>query len=79
MSDQKNYVAEGVVSEHLPNTMFRVALDTSSESALIGKMVLCTIAGRMRLNYIRLLPGDRVRCEINPLDVTRGRIIFKLK
>lgn len=79
MSDQKNFVAEGVVFEHLPNTMFRVNLDTSSEPSLINKSVLCTIAGRMRLNYIRLLPGDRVRCEINPLDISRGRIIFKLK
>jgi translation initiation factor IF-1 len=79
MSNQKNFVAEGVVIENLPNTMFRVKLDTSSEQSLIEKIVLCTIAGRMRLNYVRLLPGDRVRCEISSLDVTRGRIVYKIK
>jgi translation initiation factor IF-1 len=79
MSDQKNIVVEGSVVENLPNTMFRVKIDSASDSGLLDKIVLCTIAGRMRLNYVRLLPGDRVRCEISPLDMTRGRIIFKLK
>ncbi len=79
MSDQKNIVAEGVVAENLPNTMFRVKIGTASDQNLADKIVLCTIAGRMRMNYVRLLPGDKVRCEISPLDTTRGRIIFKLK
>ena len=67
------------MAENLPNTMFRVKIDASDETSLVEKTVLCTIAGRMRLNYVRLLPGDRVRCEISPLDVTRGRIVYKLK
>ena len=79
MSDQKNFVAEGVVVENLPNTMFRVKLDTSNKPDLVEKVVLCTIAGKMRLNYVRLLPGDRVRCEVSGLDVTRGRIVYKIK
>ena len=79
MRDQKNLAAEGSVIENLPNTMFRVKIDSSGEKSLIGQVVLCTIAGRMRLNYVRLLPGDRVRCEISPLDMTRGRIVYKIK
>ncbi len=65
--------------ENLPNTMFRIKIETGGPSELTGQLVLCTIAGRMRLNYVRLLPGDRVRCEISPLDMTRGRIIYKLR
>ena len=79
MSDQKNFLAEGVVVENLPNTMFWVKLDTAEEKSLMEKIVLCTIAGRMRLNYVRLLPGDKVRCEVSPLDTSRGRIVYKLK
>jgi translation initiation factor IF-1 len=79
MSDQKNFVAEGLVVESLPNTMFRVKLDSANEQGLIEKVILCTIAGKMRLNYVRLLPGDRVRCEVSALDTTRGRIVYKLK
>jgi translation initiation factor IF-1 len=79
MSDQKNIVAEGTVVENLPNTMFRVKIDSAAEQSLLEKTILCTIAGRMRLNYVRLLPGDRVRCEINPLDFSKGRIIYKMK
>jgi translation initiation factor IF-1 len=79
MSDQKNIVAEGTVVENLPNTMFRVKIDSAVEQSLLEKTILCTIAGRMRLNYVRLLPGDRVRCEINPLDFSKGRIIYKMK
>jgi translation initiation factor IF-1 len=79
MTDQKNLVAEGEVTENLPNTMFRVRVTNAPDGALVDKSVLCTIAGRMRLNYVRLLPGDKVRFEINQLDLTRGRIIYKLK
>ncbi len=79
MANQDLYVAEGVVIENLPNTTFRVKIETAAEPSLLEKMVLCTIAGRMRLNYVRLLPGDKVRCEVSTLDTTRGRIIYKLK
>jgi len=79
MPDKNLHVAEGVVMENLPNTTFRIRIDSAAELGLVGNLVLCTIAGRMRLNYIRLLPGDRVRCEISTLDNSRGRIIYKLK
>jgi translation initiation factor IF-1 len=64
--------AEGEVVEALPSTMFRVELDS-------GHDVLATISGKMRKNYIRILPGDRVKVELSPYDLTRGRITFRLK
>ncbi len=63
---------EGEVVEALPSTMFRVQLDS-------GHSVLATISGKMRKNYIRILPGDRVKVELSPYDLTRGRITFRLK
>ena len=63
---------EGEVVEALPNTMFRVKLDG-------GGNVLAHISGKMRVSYIRVLPGDRVRVEISKYDPTRGRVIYRLK
>jgi translation initiation factor IF-1 len=63
---------EGEVVEALPSTMFRVQLDS-------GHAVLATISGKMRKNYIRILPGDRVKVELSPYDLNRGRITFRLK
>jgi len=62
----------GVIKEALPSTMFRVELEN-------GHKVLAHISGKMRLNYIRLLPGDKVKVEISPYDLTRGRIIYRVK
>ena len=64
--------AEGVVKELLPNTMFRVELENK-------RSVLAHISGKMRLNFIRILPGDTVTLEISPYDLTNGRIIFRQK
>jgi translation initiation factor IF-1 len=64
--------AEGEIVESLPSTMFRVELES-------GHQVLATISGKMRKNYIRILPGDRVKVELSPYDLTRGRITFRLK
>lgn len=64
--------AEGVVKELLPNTMFRVELENKHS-------VLAHISGKMRLNFIRILPGDTVTLEISPYDLTKGRIIFRQK
>jgi translation initiation factor IF-1 len=64
--------AEGEVVEALPSTMFRVRLDS-------GHSILVTISGKMRKNYIRILPGDRVKVELSPYDLDRGRITFRLK
>ena len=62
----------GVVTELLPNAMFRVELDN-------GHRVLAHVSGKMRMNFIRILPGDRVRVELSPYDLTRGRITYRLK
>ncbi len=61
---------EGEVVEALPSTMFRVQLDG-------GHAVLATISGKMRKHYIRILPGDRVKVELSPYDLTRGRITYR--
>ncbi|SIN90005.1 bacterial translation initiation factor 1 (bIF-1) [Sulfurivirga caldicuralii] len=63
---------EGTVKDVLPNTMFRVELDNGHE-------ILAHISGRMRKNYIRILEGDRVRVELTPYDLTRGRIVYREK
>ena len=61
---------EGVVRESLPNAMFRVELDN-------GHKVLAHISGKIRMHFIRILPGDRVTVELSPYDLTRGRITFR--
>ena len=63
---------EGTVTEPLPNAMFRVELEN-------GATVLCSISGKIRMNYIRILPGDKVVVEISPYDLTRGRITYRDK
>ena len=63
---------EGRVKQALPNTTFRVELD-------IGGEVLASIGGKMRKHYIRIIPGDRVRVEISPYDLTRGRITYRIR
>ena len=63
---------EGTITESLPNAMFRVELDN-------GHKVLAHISGKMRLNFIRILPGDTVTMEMSPYDLTKGRIIFRKK
>lgn len=60
----------GVVTQSLPNTMFRVELSD-------GRVILTTLTGKMRRNYVRIFPGDRVRVEMTPYDEQRGRIIYK--
>ncbi len=63
---------EGSVVENLPNTLFKVKLDNSE------KIILCYLSGKMRKNYIKILPGDRVRLELTPYDLNRGRIVYRL-
>lgn len=65
-------VVEGEVVENLPNTLFKVKLDNSE------KIILCYLSGKMRKNYIKILPSDRVRIEISPYDTERGRIIYRV-
>ena len=63
---------EGTVVEPLPNAMFRVTLDN-------GHKILAHISGKMRMHFIKILPGDRVKVEISAYDLSRGRIIFRAK
>ncbi|MEY3769494.1 MAG: hypothetical protein RL390_358 [Actinomycetota bacterium] len=67
---------EGVVAEALPNAMFRVELSNGLSN---GHKVLAHISGKMRKNYIRILPADRVIVEMSPYDLTKGRIIYRYK
>ncbi len=64
--------AEGVVLEPLPNAMFKVELEN-------GHKVLAHISGKMRMNFIKILPGDRVMVELSPYDLNRGRITYRFK
>lgn len=72
MPREDSIEVEGVVIEPLPNAMFRVELEN-------GHRVLAHISGKMRMNYIRILPGDKVKMELSPYDLTRGRITFRVK
>jgi len=72
MAKEEPIEVEGKVVEPLPNAMFRVELDN-------GHKVLAHISGKMRMNYIRILPDDRVIVELSPYDLTRGRIIYRYK
>lgn len=78
MSKDDVIETEGVVTESLPNTMFRVEVN-SPDDATKKLLVLCTISGRMRMHYIKILPGDRVRIEITPYDPNRGRISYRFR
>ncbi len=79
MNKQTNITAEGVVIEALPNTMFRVQLHQDSPESLGNKVILCTLAGKMRLYRIKVMPGDMVKCELSLYDTDRGRIVFRSK
>ncbi len=72
MKKEEAIQVEATVDETLPNAMFRLKLDN-------GHMVLAHISGRMRKNFIRILPGDRVLVELSPYDLGRGRIIYRYK
>jgi len=72
MAKKESIEVEGVVSEPLPNAMFRVELSN-------GHKVLAHISGKIRLHYIRILPGDRVLVELSPYDLSRGRITYRFK
>ncbi|MDD5687329.1 MAG: translation initiation factor IF-1 [Elusimicrobia bacterium] len=70
MQKEEKIEVLGVIKEALPSAMFRVILEN-------GHSVLARISGKMRMNYIRLLPGDKVKVELSPYDLTRGRIIYR--
>ena len=72
MQKEEAIEVEGTVLESLPNAMFRVELKNKH-------VVLAHITGKMRMNFIRILPGDRVKMEMSPYDLTRGRITYRYK
>jgi translation initiation factor IF-1 len=72
VSKQDVIEVEGTVVEPLPNAMFRVELEN-------GHKVLAHVSGKIRMNFIRILPGDRVTVELSPYDLTRGRIVYRFK
>jgi translation initiation factor IF-1 len=72
MTKEDAIEVEGTVVEPLPNAMFRVELDN-------GHKVLAHVSGKMRMHFIRILPGDKVKVELSPYDLTRGRITYRFK
>ena len=72
MGKEETISVEGKVIEPLPNAMFRVELDN-------GHKILAHISGKMRMNFIKILPGDKVTVELSPYDLTRGRITYRYK
>ncbi len=70
MAHQGSIELSGIVKESLPNTLFRVELEN-------GQIVLCHLSGKMRMNFIKILPGDRVKVEMTPYDKAKGRIIYR--
>ncbi len=72
MAKEEPIEVEGTVTETLPNAMFRVELDN-------GHKVLAHISGKMRMHFIKILPGDKVTLQLSPYDLTRGRIIYRSK
>ena len=72
MPKQSAIEQEGVIIETLPNAMFKVELEN-------GHVIIAHISGKMRMNYIKILPGDKVRVEMSPYDLSKGRITFRLK
>ena len=72
MAKEKNIEVDGEIIETLPNAMFRVKLENGHE-------VLAHVSGKMRMHYIKILPGDTVKLELSPYDLSRGRITFRYK
>ena len=70
MAKEKNIEVDGEIIETLPNAMFKVILENDHE-------VLAHVSGKMRMHYIKILPGDKVKLELSPYDLTRGRITFR--
>lgn len=72
MAKQSTIEQDGVVTEALPNAMFRVKLENGHE-------ILAHISGKMRMHYIRILPGDKIKVEMSPYDLSKGRITYRYK
>lgn len=76
MANDDKIEVDGVIEEALPGAKFKVLLDGSDEN---GPHVIATLSGKIRVNNIRVLPGDRVKLEVSPYDTTKGRIVYRYK
>ncbi|OGK55194.1 translation initiation factor IF-1 [Candidatus Roizmanbacteria bacterium RIFCSPLOWO2_01_FULL_45_11] len=76
---QGTFEVEGEVTESLPNTMFRVNVIKAEDATLVGTSLLCHLSGKMRMHYIRVMPGDHVRIEMTPYDKGKGRIVYRFR
>ena len=74
MAKEEAIEVEGVVKEALPNTMFRVELISNTPNKIV---ILAHLSGKMRTHYIRIVPGDTVKVELSPYDLTKGRIVYR--
>ncbi|MCL4456952.1 MAG: translation initiation factor IF-1 [Nitrospirae bacterium] len=72
MSKEENIELQGTIVETLPNAMFRVQLEN-------GQIILAYVSGKMRMHFIKILPGDKVTIEVSPYDLTKGRITYRFK
>jgi translation initiation factor IF-1 len=72
MAKEDNIEVQGTIVETLPNAMFRVELEN-------GQIILAYVSGKMRMNFIKILPGDKVTIELSPYDLTKGRITYRFK
>ena len=72
MSKEENIEVQGTILEPLPNAMFRVELEN-------GQVILAYVSGKMRMHFIKILPGDKVTVELSPYDLTKGRITYRFK
>ncbi len=77
MVHQGSFEVDGVVKESLPNTLFRVEAKDAARN--LDGVILCHLSGKMRMNFIKILPGDRVRIEMTPYDKEKGRIVYRYK
>ena len=80
LMEKEVFEVVGKVTENLPNTLFRVLVEKTDEiPELSGKALLCHLSGKMRMHYIKILPGDRVKVQITPYDLAKGRIVYREK
>lgn len=79
MANKNFFELDGIITEALPNTMFRVQIEPQAPEEFANRVLLCALSGRMRKFKIRVMPGDKVKVEVTPYDKDRGRITFRSK
>lgn len=77
MAKEEKIEMDGIVIEAMPNTQFRVQMGEAGDEN--GPIIIATLSGKIRVNNIRVLPGDRVKLEVSPYDTTKGRIVYRYK